>query len=167
MGPVHVVVLADTHIRRHSSRRLPPPAVTALEGADVILHAGDIVVGEVLDELRTYAPVHAVLGNNDGELAGLLPETLEVDLGGLRVGLVHDSGPRRGRPGRLRRRFPDADLVVFGHSHEPVNEAGIDGQWLLNPGSPTERRRQPHHTLATFDVHGGTLVDPRIMVVSA
>lgn len=163
---MHVVVLADTHIRRSSSRRLPERALAALEHADVILHAGDIVVGEVLDELAGYAPVHAVLGNNDAELAGRLPERLELDLDGLAVAMVHDSGPRRGRPARLRRSFPDADLVVFGHSHEPVNEAGSDGQWLFNPGSPTERRRQPHHTIATFDVVDGVLHDPGILVVS-
>ncbi len=162
---MHVVVLADTHIKRGSSRRLPPRARAAVEEADRILHAGDIVIGEVLDELGRYAPVHAVLGNNDRELVGDLAERLEVDLDGLQVAMVHDSGPRRGRAERLRRWFPDADLVVFGHSHEPVNEPGIDGQWLLNPGSPTERRRQPDHTIAMFDVDDGVLVDPRIVVV--
>lgn len=110
--------------------------------------------------------MHAVLGNNDHELEGELPETLVLDLGGLRVGMIHDSGTRRGRPARLRRRFPDADLVVFGHSHDPVNEAGMDGQWLLNPGSPTERRRQPHHTIAVFDVDQGRLVGPEVIAVS-
>ncbi len=164
---MHVVVLADTHIRRGSSRHLPPTALAALEEADCILHAGDVVVGDVLAHLRRYAPVHAVLGNNDRELAGELPDSLEVELDGLRVAMLHDSGPRRGRAARLKRRFPAADLVVFGHSHEPVNEVGIDGQWLLNPGSPTERRRHPHHTIAVFDAEGGALLDPRIVVVSA
>ncbi|MEX0659861.1 MAG: metallophosphoesterase family protein [Egibacteraceae bacterium] len=163
---MHVVVLADTHIRRGSSRRLPERAVAALEDADVVLHAGDIMVGDVLDDLGRYAPVYAVLGNNDQELEGALPEALDLDLGGLRVGMIHDSGARRGRPARLRRRFPDADLVVFGHSHDPVNEPGVDGQWLLNPGSPTERRRQPHHTIAVFDVDQGRLVAPEIIAVS-
>lgn len=164
---MHVVVVADTHIRRGSSRRLPPRAREVLEDADLILHAGDIVVREVLDDLQRHAPVHAVLGNNDAELADELPETLELDVGGLRVAMIHDSGPKRGRPARLRRRFPDADLVVFGHSHEPVNGPGVDGQWLLNPGSPTERRRQPHHTVAAFDVDDGQLIAPRIVDVSA
>jgi uncharacterized protein len=163
---MRVLVIADTHIRRGSSRELPPAARAALEHAKLILHAGDIVVGEVLDDLRRYAPVHAVLGNNDHELVGALPETLTLDLGGLAVAMVHDSGPRRGRAARLHRWFPDAALVVFGHSHEPVNEAGVDDQWLLNPGSPTERRRQPHHTIATFDVDEGRLVRPEIVVVS-
>ncbi len=163
---MHVVVLADTHSRRGSSRRLPDRALVALERADVILHAGDIVIGEVLDALAAYAPVHAVCGNNDPELAGRLPEALELDLDGLAVAMVHDSGPKRGRPERLRRWFPAVDLVVFGHSHEPVNEGGVGGQWLLNPGSPTERRRQPHHTIGSFDVASGALVDPQILVVS-
>lgn len=163
---MHVVVLADTHIRRGSSRRLPHRVLTALERADVVLHAGDVLVRDVLDDLGRYAPVHAVLGNNDTELEDTLPETLELDLEGLRVGMIHDSGARRGRAARLRRRFPDADLVVFGHSHEPVNAAGVDGQWLLNPGSPTERRRQPHHTIAVFDVDEGRLAGPEILAVS-
>ncbi len=166
VGSLHIVALADTHIRRGSSRRLPRRAVEAVQEADLILHAGDILVQEVLDDLARYAPVRAVAGNNDHELAGDLPETLEVDLEGVRVALIHDSGPKRGRARRLRRRFPTADLVVFGHSHEPVNEPGVEGQWLLNPGSPTERRRQPHHTIGVFDVRDATLIDPRIVVVS-
>jgi putative phosphoesterase len=154
----HVVVLSDTHIRRGSSRRLPDAAYPYLERADVILHAGDIVVQEVLDELRGFAPVHAVLGNNDHELVGVLPETRLLEIGGVSVGMVHDSGASTGRAGRLRRRFPDADVVVFGHSHIPWDEAGIDGQLLFNPGSPTERRAQPHHTLGTLDLVDGRVV---------
>lgn len=163
---MRVVAVADTHIRRGSSRQMPPAVWAAVERADVVLHAGDILVAEVLDELAALAPVHAVLGNNDRELVGVLPETLELTLGGLQVGMIHDAGPRKGRPARLRRRFPDADLVVFGHSHEPVNTPGEDGQWLLNPGSPTERRRQPEHTIAVFDVVDATLDEPRLVVVS-
>lgn len=159
-------MLADTHIRRGSSRRLPSAVHDALEEADLILHAGDIVIPEVLEQLREHAPVHAVCGNNDHELVGRLPETVELDLDGLQVAMIHDSGDRRGRPARLRRRFPDADLVVFGHSHIPVNEEGEGGQRLLNPGSPTERRRQPYRTIARFEVVDGELVDPRIVVVS-
>jgi predicted phosphodiesterase len=87
--------------------------------------------------------------------ARVLPETLECTFDGVRVAMIHDSGPRAGREGRLRRRFPDADLVVFGHSHVPWNEAGLEGQWLLNPGSPTERRGQPHRTMATIDIGDG------------
>ncbi len=159
----HVVVLADTHIRRgaiHSAqgaaralRRLPDAAYTHLEQADVILHAGDILVAEVLDELGGFAPVHAVLGNNDAELAGVLPETRSLEIDGVRIAMVHDSGAAAGRAGRMHRRFPDADVVVFGHSHIPWDDAGVDGQLLFNPGSPTERRSQPHRTLGTLDIH--------------
>ena len=165
--PTHAVVLSDTHIRRrglHSARgaartlgRLPDSAYAHLAEADVILHAGDILVGEVLDELRGFAPVHAVLGNNDAELAGLLPETESLVLDGVRIAMVHDSGPSAGRAGRMRRRFPDADVVVFGHSHIPWDDAGVDGQLLFNPGSPTERRSQPNHTLGTLDLDGGSV----------
>ena len=161
----HVVVLADTHIRRGSKRRLPDAAYAHLQAADLILHAGDIVVGDVLDELRGFAPVHAVLGNNDAELLGLLPETQVLDLDGVRVGMIHDSGPASGRAGRLRRRFPDAEVVVFGHSHIPWDAEGLDGQLLFNPGSPTERRAQPHRTLGTLDLDGGKILHRRIHVV--
>ena len=168
------MVLADTHIRRSGLRsargaaralgRLPDAAYEHLESADVILHAGDIVVGEVLDELRGFAPVHAVLGNNDAELVGVLPDTESLVLDGVRIAMVHDSGPSAGRAGRMHRRFPDADVVVFGHSHIPWDDAGVDGQLLFNPGSPTERRSQPNHTLGTLDLDGG-LVRPAIHVL--
>ncbi|HEX2273783.1 MAG TPA: metallophosphoesterase family protein [Acidimicrobiales bacterium] len=161
----HVVVLADTHIRRGSKRRLPDAAYAHLETADLVLHAGDVVVSDVLDELGGFAPVHAVLGNNDAELVGQLPETSVIDVDGVRVGMIHDSGPAAGRAGRLRRRFPDADVVVFGHSHIPWDTDGLDGQVLFNPGSPTERRRQPHCTLGTLDLDDGRVVQRRIHVV--
>ena len=161
----HVVLLADTHIRRHGTRRLPEAAYPYLEAADVVLHAGDILVGEVLEELREFAPVHAVLGNNDAELVGLLPETLAIELDGVRIGMVHDSGQATGRAARMRRRFPDADVVVFGHSHIPWHHSGVDGQLLLNPGSPTERRAQPHHTLGTLDVDGGRVAASAIHIL--
>ena len=158
----HVVVLADTHLRRGGRRRLPDGAYAHLETADLILHAGDILVADVLDELAGFAPVHAVLGNNDVELAGQLPEELVVDVDGVRVGMVHDSGQAGGRAGRMRRRFPDAAVVVFGHSHIPWDAEGVDGQLLFNPGSPTERRRQPVHTLGTLDLDGGRVTGHRI-----
>jgi putative phosphoesterase len=162
---MRVGVVADTHLRRGWARQLPAKAVVELERTDVILHAGDLVIPEVLDRLGELAPVHAVLGNNDAELVGALPEELVLDLEGVRVAMVHDSGPLSGREARLRRRFPDADVVVFGHSHIPWDAAGVDGQWLLNPGSPTERRRQPSKTMATMDLDGGRLVATRIVVV--
>lgn len=161
----HLVVLSDTHIRRDGTRRLPDAAYAYLDAADVILHAGDVVVPELLDQLGGFAPVHAVLGNNDAELAGLVPEALEITLDGVRVAMVHDSGPSAGRARRMRRRFPDADVVVFGHSHIPWREAGGDGQLLFNPGSPTQRRSQPHHTLGTLDVEGGRVVGAGIHVL--
>ncbi|MEA2704249.1 MAG: uncharacterized protein QOD63_2194 [Actinomycetota bacterium] len=164
---VHVVVLSDTHMRPGSTRRLPPAALDHLGRADVILHAGDIVAGNVVEELAAFAPVHAVLGNNDVDLVGELPETLVLDLDGVRIAMVHDSGQAAGRARRLRRRFPDADVVVFGHSHIPWNEPGEANQagttqLLLNPGSPTDKRRQPRHTLATLDLDGGRVVGAAI-----
>jgi uncharacterized protein len=162
---MRVGVVADTHLRRGWSRTLPGKALAELAEADVILHAGDLVIPEVLDQLGGLAPVHAVLGNNDAELVGALEEEVALELEGVRVAMVHDSGPRTGREARLRRRFPHADVVVFGHSHIPWDAEGVAGQWLLNPGSPTERRRQPHRTMATMDLADGRLVATRIVVV--
>jgi putative phosphoesterase len=161
-----VVVLADTHIRRGGSRRLPDAVYAELGRADVVLHAGDVLVPELLDELRRFAPVHAVLGNNDDvELARVLPETQLLTIDGVRVGMIHDSGARAGRPGRMRRRFPGADVVVFGHSHDPVCEVGVDGQLLVNPGSPIERRRAPTHTIAVLDLAVGRIAHAAIVDV--
>jgi hypothetical protein len=133
--------------------------------ADVILHAGDIVIAEVLEQLAGHAPVHAVLGNNDHELRGQLPETLEIELAGVRVGMVHDSGAAKGRERRMASTFPDADLIVFGHSHIPWDATGPDGQVVFNPGSPTERRRQPHRTAGLVRLDDGEIVGRRIVVV--
>lgn len=160
-------MLADTHLRRGWDRSLPPRAWELLAGADVILHAGDVVEGWVLEELAAFAPVHAVLGNNDRELVGTLPETLEIELDGVRVGMVHDSGPATGRARRLHERFPDRDVVVFGHSHIPWNERGVGEQLLFNPGSPTERRRQPHRTLGVLELAGGVVLGAHLEVVGA
>jgi putative phosphoesterase len=152
---VRAVVLADTHVRRGSTRALPATALAELAQADVILHAGDVLIPDLIASLRELAPVHAVLGNNDHELVGVLPETLVVDLDGVSVAMIHDSGPTKGRAARMRRRFPSADIVVFGHSHQPCDEPGLDGQRLLNPGSPTERRMAPTHTLAIIEATAG------------
>lgn len=161
-----VVVVSDTHIRPGGSRRLPDELYAALADADAVLHAGDVVSREVLDELGGFAPVHAVLGNNDdGVLAGMLPETLVIELGGVRVGMIHDSGPREGRPRRMRRRFPDADVVVYGHSHIPYCDEGLDGQLLFNPGSPTERRAQPRHSFGVLDLRNGRVAAAEIIEV--
>ena len=150
-------MLSDTHIRRGSARRLSSAAYRELERADLVLHAGDVVVPEFLDELAGFAPVHAVLGNNDHELFGVLPDTRVVEIGGVRVGMVHDSGPRPGRAARMRARFTDAGVVVFGHSHEPVDEVGIYGQRLMNPGSPTERRSAPAHSMLMLTIRKGRI----------
>ena len=151
-GEQRVVVLSDTHAPRRW-KRCPPAVAEQLRGADLILHAGDVCTASVLEELAAYAPVRAVLGNNDGPdvAAWGAPETLEITLGEMRVGMVHDSGPRSGRVDRLRRRFPGCDLVVFGHSHIPM-DVGVEGFRILNPGSPTDRRREPHGTLAVLSV---------------
>lgn len=156
MGGIRVVVLSDTHLHDDLSK-LPAPVWDEVDAADVVLHAGDVVTGHLLDELRARRPLHAVLGNNDRELVGLLPDRLELELDGLRVGMVHDSGARAGRPARMRRWFPTADVVVFGHSHEPVDEEGVDGQRLFNPGSAVQRRRQPHKTLGVLEIRDGRL----------
>ena len=158
-------MLADTHVRRGGSRRLPDVVYSELERVDAILHAGDVLVPELLDELRGFAPLHAVLGNNDTELLGRLPETERVELDGVVVGMVHDSGPRAGRDGRMARRFPDARIVVYGHSHIPDNHEGIDGQLLFNPGSPTDRRMQPVHTYGVLDLDNGSVRASRVIPI--
>jgi putative phosphoesterase len=138
-----------------------------LRGADLILHAGDVCTAAVLDELAAYAPVRAVRGNNDGSdvAAWGASDTLDLDLGGLAVAMIHDSGPANGRPSRLRRRFPAADLVIFGHSHIPLDHTE-HGQRIFNPGSPTDRRRQPHGTLGLLDVADGRLIQAQIVPVT-
>jgi uncharacterized protein len=153
---VKLVVLADTHIVPGRRRRLPDAVYAALDTADAVLHAGDIVTADLVHELGGFAPVHAVLGNNDdGDLAGMLPETLELDFDGVRIGMIHDSGASTGRPGRMRRRFPDCDVVVYGHSHIPFCGEGDAGQLLFNPGSPTDKRRQPFATYGILEVEDG------------
>jgi uncharacterized protein len=151
------VVIADTHIPSRA-RALPRPLVPHLERADLILHAGDLMDPALLAGLAAYAPVEAVRGNMDPEG---LPETLEIGFGGVRFAMIHDSGPKMGRRARMRRRFPDARVVVFGHSHIPLLE-DEDGLMLLNPGSPTDRRRQPRYTFALLRVEGG---EPRAEIL--
>ncbi|HEV7760608.1 MAG TPA: metallophosphoesterase family protein, partial [Acidimicrobiales bacterium] len=129
-------------------------------------HAGDVLTQHLLDALGRRAPVHAVLGNNDRELVGRLPDRLDLELGGVRVGMVHDSGARAGREARLRRWFPRAQLVVFGHSHEPVDAEGLDGQRLFNPGSAVQRRRQPHRTVGLLELADGLVTAHHILPVS-
>jgi putative phosphoesterase len=151
MSPL-AVVIADTHIPRRV-RALPEALSPYLKGADLILHAGDLMDPALLGELAAYAPVEAVRGNLDPEG---LPETLALGFGGAKVAVIHDSGPKRGRQARMRRRFPEARVVVFGHSHIPFLE-DEDGLMLLNPGSPTDKRRQPRHTFALLCAEQGDL----------
>src|ERR1700736_5420862 len=155
---MRVVVLADTHAPRRW-KSCPPRVAAQLRRADVILHAGDVCTAAVLDELAGYAPVHVVRGNNDGPdvAAWGAAEVAELDLDGVRVAMLHDSGQAAGRGNRTRRRFPGGDLVVFGHSHIPRAQSG-DGVRVFNPGSPTDRRRQPHGTLGVLQISDGRLL---------
>ena len=149
-----IAVISDTHMPR-GNRRLP---VERLEGADAILHAGDLMELEVLHALQALGPpVHAVRGNVDShELIVRLPLMRTVQFEGVRIGMVHDAGASQGRLARMRRRFPDAHAVVFGHSHIPLHEQH-EGFQIFNPGSPTDRRRQPRHTMGLAHVDGSTL----------
>src|SRR5690606_16756702 len=112
------------------------------------------------------APVEAVLGNNDHELVGILPEVAEVDVDGYRIAMIHDSGLDPGRAARVHRRFPEADMVVFGHSHLPCDAEGVDGQRLFNPGSPTWKRRAPTHTVGLLEIGAGRLLSRSIIDVA-
>ena len=156
---MRVVLLSDTHAPRFW-KGLPPAVAEHLAGADLILHAGDVCVPSVLDELAAYAPVHVVQGNNDGAAVAAwgAEEMWSGELDGLRVAMIHDAGPKQGRVLRMHRRFPEADLIVFGHSHIPLDESRtFDGRSvrIVNPGSPTDKRRQPFRTLGLLDVADG------------
>ena len=150
-----IAVISDTHLPR-GRRRLPDRCTELLEGADLILHAGDFTAAGVLEELEAVGPpVAAVHGNVDeAALRARLPEARVVAAGDVRIGMVHDAGPATGRLDRMRRRFPDAEAVVFGHSHAPLHEER-DGFQIFNPGSPTDRRRQPRHTMGLARVEQG------------
>jgi len=150
-----IAVISDTHLPR-GGRRLPEECVGRLKAADVIVHAGDLSRLSVLRELEGYGQVVAVCGNvDDAAVRAALPETAAVRAGGARIAVVHDAGPAGGRLARLRRRFPEADAVIFGHSHLPLHERGPDGFQIFNPGSPTERRRAPRHTMGIARVEEG------------
>jgi uncharacterized protein len=154
-----IAVISDTHMPR-GGRRLPEACVERIASADLLLHAGDLMTVEVLRELEAIGPpVAAVHGNMDtAELRRLLPAERVVAAGGARIGMVHDAGPRTGRLERMRRRFGDrADAVVFGHSHLPLHERAPGGFQIFNPGSPTERRRAPSHTMGMARVESGTV----------
>ena len=152
-----MAVISDTHMPR-GPRTLPERCVEILRSADAILHAGDFMRIEVLRDLQALGPpVHAVYGNvDDALLRASLPERLVVPLGGVRVGMIHIAGARTGRLERLRRAFPDADAVVFGHSHMPEHDER-DGFQVFNPGSPTERRRAPTRTMGLATIEAGSI----------
>jgi uncharacterized protein len=158
---VHVLVVSDTHVGPARRQALPTVLLEQAREADLILHGGDVTDPDVLLELAAYAPLHAVLGNCD-PLESRLPEQLVVELGGVRIGMQHDPGPGDGRRARLRARFPGCRVAIFGHTHMPVcdDEAGL---LLLNPGSPTERRRAPHRSFAWLELGGSGTVDARIV----
>jgi uncharacterized protein len=158
--PFSVVFIADTHVPKRA-RDLPDSLWYRIETSDVVLHAGDWVDVALLDELEGRAQrVVGVYGNNDhGELRERLPETARVELGGVRFAVVHETGDAKGREQRCAERFPDVDVLVFGHSHIPWDTTADTGLRLLNPGSPTDRRRQPFPTYLTGTADGGRLLD--------
>jgi putative phosphoesterase len=152
-----VAVVSDTHLPR-GARRLPDACLERLRTADLILHGGDFTAASVLEELRGLGPpLEAVHGNMDEpSLQAVLPEELVVEVAGARIGIVHDPGPSAGRAERLVRRFPGCGAVVYGHTHLPLAERH-GPVWLLNPGSPTERRRGPFHSFLVLEVDRGEI----------
>jgi putative phosphoesterase len=158
---MNLAIISDTHLPR-GSRRLPDACVARLRAADLILHAGDFAAPSVLDELEALGPpVVAVHGNvDDDALRARLPARRVVDAGGVRIGMVHDAGPASGRLERQRALFArdGCVAVVFGHSHLPLHETSADGAFqIFNPGSPTDRRTQPRHTMGEATVHDGAV----------
>ncbi|VXB92606.1 metallophosphoesterase [Citricoccus sp. K5] len=170
-APVRLLLLADTHVPTRA-RALPAQVWQAVEAADVVFHAGDWQVTEVLDELQARAHrLVGVWGNNDGaELRRRLPEIARVEIGGVRFAMTHETGAARGREQRMATAFVEDDVLIFGHSHIPWDSVAGDetanpGLRLLNPGSPTDRRRQPECTLMTAAVQDGRLADVRLVAV--
>ena len=163
---MRLLLLADTHVPKRA-RELPKQVWAAVESADVVIHAGDWVDVALLDELESRsARLIGVYGNNDGpQLRARLPEIATADLGGLAFAVVHETGARSGRESRIDRQFPHADVVVFGHSHIPWDTVSPAGVRLLNPGSPTDRRRQPVATYTTASIRRGRLADVELVPV--
>lgn len=163
---MNVAVIADTHMPR-GARHLPADCLERLRAADLILHAGDLVALAVLEQLEALGPpVRAVHGNmDDADLRQRLPPTTVVEAAGCRIGMTHDPGPRARRGERLTRRFVGCDAVVYGHTHLPevTRERGV---WILNPGSPTERRRAPVHTMLALELECGK-IRPELIELSA
>lgn len=160
---MRIVLLSDTHIP-HRARDLPTELWAAVDSADVVIHAGDWVAVDLLDELQARsARLVGCWGNNDGPaLRSRLPERADVVLAGLRVTVTHETGPAAGREKRMAARYPDTDVLVFGHSHIPWDTTAESGLRLLNPGSPTDRRRQPFHTYMTAEADDGRLASVQL-----
>ncbi|MFF7725521.1 metallophosphoesterase family protein [Streptomyces sp. NPDC008001] len=165
---MRLLLTSDTHLPKRA-RALPGELLTAVDRADVVIHAGDWVDLAALDLFaERSARLIGVYGNNDGpELRARLPEVARAELGGLRFAVVHETGPAQGRERRCAERFPGTDVLVFGHSHIPWDTTAPGGLRLLNPGSPTDRRRQPHHTFMTAEVTGGSLRDVTLHRIGA
>jgi putative phosphoesterase len=160
-----LLLLADTHVPKRA-RDIADQVWQAVDAADVVIHAGDWVSADLLDRLEARARVIGVWGNNDGaDLRGRLPEIARETVDGIRFGVVHETGPAPGRASRSDVAFPGLDVLVFGHSHIPWDTITPGGMRLLNPGSPTDRRRQPHRTYMTAIADGGELRDVRLITV--
>ncbi len=156
---MRLLLLADTHLPRRA-RALPEQVWRAVESVDLVVHAGDWVEAALLDALEQRAPVLGCWGNNDGDdLRERLPEVARATVEGVRVAVVHETGPKQGREARADGAHPDTDLLVFGHSHIPWDSVSPGGMRLLNPGSPTDRRRQPTGTYVTLQLTGGHVRD--------
>ena len=159
-----LLLLADTHLPKRA-RALPAQVWAAVEEADLVVHAGDWVTVDLLDELEARAAaVLGVWGNNDGpDLRARLPEVARATVGGLRLAVVHETGDAKGRELRCEAAYPDADVLVFGHSHIPWDTVTPRGLRLLNPGSPTDRRRQPRCTFMTLTLDAGVIRDVELV----
>lgn len=157
---MRLLLISDTHVPNRA-RDMPAAVWDAVEEADVVLHAGDWMALDLLDRLQDRTPfLVACWGNNDGdELRARLPERADANLGGLRFTVTHEAGVSAGRDERMARLYPDTDVLVFGHSHIPWDATASTGLRLLNPGSPTDRRRQPFCTYMTASVDDGVLTD--------
>jgi putative phosphoesterase len=158
-----LLLISDTHLPVRAED-LPAPVWAAVDAVDVVLHAGDWVSEHLLNELEARArQLVGVYGNNDGPgLRARLPEVARVELGGVRIAVVHETGQKAGRERRCAAAYPDTDVLVFGHSHIPWDTVAPNGLRLLNPGSPTDRRRMPTFTWMTATADGGALTDVRL-----
>jgi uncharacterized protein len=156
--PVRLAVISDTHMPK-GARVLPPACTERLRQADLILHCGDVTGASFLEELLAIGPpVEAVYGNMDEPaLQASLPKERIVEAAGVRIGMVHIPGPRAGRSERLLARLPGCEAIVYGHTHVPQMEQ-VEGAWILNPGSPTERRKAPERTMLELVVEARRIV---------